>query len=311
MENKVLVVGANGFLGANISLFFADQGFDVTALCHRNPQEKSWNQKIKRTICCDLADLSIWDELSNDKFKYIIYLVSLNHTDSEGDLEYVNRINILALWSAAKTFCGKVDKFIYLSTQQVYGKIEGNYMNEDTICKPANIYGLTHLQCEGILTYYSRKSLTEYISIRLSNSYGVPALENRGCWTLVVNELCRSVVKEGLIELKSDGSPLRDFIYIDDVAKAVHLLCASDTLYDVYNLSSGVSYSIAAIAQKVQKRFEQIVGRHVEIKIPDGLTLSKTSDSIHIDNCRFKKLGLDISVNIDEGIDKLLNSLLK
>ncbi len=310
MNNEVLIVGANGFLGANISYFFAKQGVKVTALCRRLPQEESWSKNVSETICGDVTDIAVWESLSARNFKYVIYLVSLDYRDSEGDLEFVNSVNILPLWRACKLFEGRTEKFIYLSTQKVYGAITSEYVNEETPCRPGDIYGLTHFECENILEFYNRKSTTEYISVRLSNSYGMPAIENRGCWSVIVNDLCRSAVENGVIALQSDGSPMRDFIYMSDVVGAIYGLCVRETKHNIYNLSSGVSYSIAEIARRVQENYKILSGREIEITTPEN-KLNTQTRVLKIDNARIKSVGVEVVVDINDGVKCLLEALIK
>ena len=70
--------------------------------------------------------------------------------------------------------------------------------------------------CEDILNIYSSFGNINSISIRLSNGYD-PELKTCDCWWLVINDFCLNVKKKK-IQINSDGSPLRDFIHISDIA---------------------------------------------------------------------------------------------
>ena len=74
------------------------------------------------------------------------------------------------------------------------------------------------------LEIYSNFGNITNTSLRLSNGYGYPELKTCDCWWLVMNDFCLNVEKKSRIILNSDGSPLRDFIHISDIANSVEKL---------------------------------------------------------------------------------------
>ena len=78
-------------------------------------------------------------------------------------------------------------------------------------------------------------------NIRLSNGYGPPVFNNPGCWDLVINNFCLSAYKEKKIVISSDGTPLRDFIFIDDISNAVECVLNSNEKIININVASGKS----------------------------------------------------------------------
>ena len=115
-------------------------------------------------------------------------------------------------------------------------QVYGNYSKETLITEKTdknnkNIYALTHSLCEDFLFNISNLGKLSTISLRLSNGYGFPELTSCDCWWLVINDFCLNVSKNQVIKLSSDGTPLRDFIHISDVAMAVEkILKAKESL---------------------------------------------------------------------------------
>lgn len=313
-KQHILITGGNGYLGSNIALHLNKAGHQVYALCRRKFDEQQfWDQKGIITILGDLTEDACYVQLEKYTFDTIIHLVSLNHFDSENDPEQVLKVNVSPTWRLLKTFSNKgLKKFIYLSTQQVYGRIPAIEVNENRTPSPVNAYGLTHLQSEQVVNLYREKGI-DAVSLRLSNSYGAPVFHENSCWWLVVNDLCQSAFYNHKIKLLSDGSPQRDFIHIDDVAMSILKLTEKEKLENnVYNLSSNITYTILELAFIIQEQFQQ---RYVELvpvvnsndeEFSNAVILSEIP-KYKIDNYRILKEGINLTTDIRTGINSLFS----
>lgn len=311
MEGKhILVIGAGGYLGAHISLAIAQQGAYVTALCHSPKEDAAWNEAMHRIICGDITQMETIRCVLQHDYDYAIYLISLNHFDSEGEINQVCQTNVLPLWNIENQLKNRIKKFIYFSTQQVYGRTTSAIIDENTLPAPVNNYGLTHLLCENITGLFNRTSSTQYINIRLSNGYGSPVFKENNCWWLVINDLCKTAFQEKAIRLQSDGSPLRDFIHVSDICQAVKSILNNDSNENIYNISSGISYTIGEIALLVQKTFKQVYNQNIPILLPEGKVLKTDTDCrCEISNQRLQKIGFAPQVNIEMGIHSIFHYL--
>ena len=121
-------------------------------------------------------------------------------------------------------YCKRIKKvYLFFYNSCLWQKPEWNVIENQTVT-PFNAYALTHALSEEICNYYNRKTETECINIRLSNSYGEPVFLDAKCWTLIVNDLTRSAFENKKIILKWDGSPIRDFIHYSDICNAIDSL---------------------------------------------------------------------------------------
>ena len=315
MEN-ILIVGASGYLGARISYQLAKKGKNITALCFPDlPIDKEWCSLMKKVIVRDIRSNSVIDEITSEFYDSVIYLVSLNHHDSKKNPSFVNSINVIPVWELLNSFNNKntVKKFIYFSTVQIYGKLDFKIINEDTKPQPQNQYALTHLMAENINNYYNQISSINCVNVRLSNSYGSPVFKDCDCWWLVINELCKEVYYNKKIVLKSDGTPLRDFIHYEDILKSLEYLL-DDNLQksdsNTYNISSENVLSILEIAQIIKTAYEKRYSKSIEIEIEKNGASKKNKSKkkkYKISNKKIRNLGFKPNLSIEDGINEMFN----
>lgn len=183
-----------------------------------------------------------------------------------------------------------VGQLVYFSTFHVYGKSNG-IVEESTPVNPINDYGLTHYFAEKYIEKHHRLSGLNYTILRLSNSYGCPTFKDSDKWYLALNDLCHQAFQLQQIQLKSNGLATRDFIWMGDVVEVVcQLLHLSQPLNDTFNLSSGVSYSLNQMVDRVQSAYWQEFGEKVKVTVnqldktpPTNLFVSNEKLSSHID----------------------------
>jgi len=316
---KILITGINGYLGSHITSELLNQGHDITGLTIEDfSSANPWKGFNVDIIIGDIRDKALLNKISKKQFDAIIHLVSLDHFGSEGEVEFVNSINVIPTWNLLDIFTKKgLTKFIYFSTQQVYGKLDNANVDETYPTAPINNYGLTHLMSEDIVKMYNNKISTDAISVRLSNSYGNPVFNENNCWWLVVNDLCKTAYENNKIQLKSDGSPIRDFIHVTDVANAVNKLLVTDTKNEnVFNISSGKTFSILKLAHIVKEVYYKRYNKDIDVILKNGL-ISETSEIYDNDEVYFinpsklNSIGFKAQVNLHEGINMLFDYLEK
>ena len=312
-DNRLLILGAGGYLGTRLCKYFSELGLDVIAfdLCYPS----NWCSVIGENIAHIQGDISL--EEDRDKLHglnplNVINLISLNHKTSEISFKRAFEINVLSTFDFLNGInSSKIRKYINFSSVQVYGRLKESEVYETDVCVPINNYGLTHKMREEVCSLFNTRLDTEIVSLRLSNSYGYPLIRNKECWSLVINELCLMAIKKGEIRLKSNGSPLRDFIHGDDVCKAVHKLIDTKNGQGIYNLASGKAYSIASLARMVQLKYKELFGKLIPVYLNDGSVLEAFAENINGSNKSFNKhaissIGFEAEIGLDKGIGDLL-----
>lgn len=313
MKN-ILITGANGYLGANISMHLSKKGYSLHALCNsRQLDSPEWEDCLEEIIWGDITNDDILKYLYTKEYDSIIHLVSLDHRQSENDIALSYTINVKPTLDLLHHFSSRnLRKFIYISTAQVYGRVSKLKITEETKPAPINIYGLTHLLSENILNYYNQNKNVECINLRLSNSFGSPIFNSNNCWWLIINDLCKQSYYEKKIQLLSDGSPQRDFIHISDVTEAVEFAVENDLrdIGNTFNLASSKTYTILEIANTVKNMYKHRYGVEIPIYLKEKIILENNYElskieKFVIDNSKLLKAGFKVKTSVESGIRDL------
>jgi len=316
---KIIVIGAAGYIGSRLSLFLSEKGYDIIAVCRNIPAfQNEWKNKIKEFIFGNINDDEIINKISSLKADIIINLVSLDHNQSEIDPKISMNINVQPTWNLLNLCLSEhpVKKFIYFSTIHVYGKNQGGLVLENQKVTPLNAYGLTHALSEEICNYYHRKTDTDCLNIRLSNSYGEPVFYNAKCWDLIVNDLSKSAYLDKKIVLKGDGKAIRDFIHFSDICEGVASLIEGKINIgdeNTFQFSSSKSIKMIDLAIKVK----EVYRKRYDVEIPIFINSTEewvSEKSIHmennyISNSLAKKHSIEFVKDLKEGIENIFSYL--
>ena len=314
---KIIITGGSGYIGAQLSQYLAIVGEQVIPVCFPSvPGNDSWKSKMFAIIEGDLQLDQTIAEIVETKPDVIIHLVSLDHHDSEKAPDIVNNINVMPTWRLLDA-CTKngLKKFIYFSTVQVYGHLPNAIIDEKQPTNTTNTYALTHLISEEIGDHYNRKTATNVISIRLSNSYGYPVFKENNCWWLAINDLCKNAFANSEIRLRSDGTPQRDFIHGNDFCEAIRILLNAEksTTDNKYHISSGITLTLLELAKIIQTEFHSRYNKILPIiaakSIIDDTERIISSEKYTVNNNRLKSLGFIPKYTIEKGINELFSYL--
>jgi UDP-glucose 4-epimerase len=246
---KVLVIGGSGFIGSNIIDCFKERNVDVA-----NYSRKSNRNDVTTYEGNILNDDNFENIISNyDVIIYLITTVSPKKSMEEPNSAYVNDVPLLikTLESCVKN---GVKRVIFASSGgTIYGETYGVPANEDAPKFPINNYAICKLTCEYILEMYNKLHSMENISLRISNPYGNgqnPA-SGVGVITTFVDKICNGEE----INLYGDGSNIRDFVDVRDVAEAFWL--ATNWKFDknvtpIFNVGSGQGLSLNQIIRIIE-----------------------------------------------------------
>lgn len=161
-----------------------------------------------------------------------------------------------------------IDKFIFSSTAATYGMTNVDMIDEQTLTNPINPYGRSKLMVEHILEDYARSYGLKYVVLRYFNAAGAYETgeigENHHPETHLIPIILQQLLGEresvsvfGTDYDTSDGTCIRDYIHVTDLANA-HLL-ALEALLDgkvvtaTYNLGNGNGYSVNEIIETCEK----------------------------------------------------------
>lgn len=191
-----------------------------------------------------------------------------------------------------------VEWFLYTSSVGVYSPAEVFYEESvwDTFPSPNDRYPgwakrIGELQTE---TYKIQYGWDRFSIVRPANVYG-PYDNFNPANAMVVPSLIRKAQENDILEVFGDGSPIRDFIFADDVARGM-LYTVENKITEPLNLGSGMGYSIKQLVEMVVKHS----GRSLEIKWLTDMPSGDKKRLFSMDRAR--KYGFKPSINLDNGI---------
>lgn len=301
---KVLITGGTGYIGQYLVQLLQSQEYEV-CITSRKPHDYI-NGVLNRQM--ELMDESTIEGICKE-IDIVVHLANIDERLIKNDSRSALLMNSYAtrkLYEDAQK--NNVKKFIYLSTFHIYGRNTGE-IDENTLPSPKTDYGLTHLFAEQYL-YSMVNDACKVDVIRLTNGIGLP-LNGADKWYLVLNDFCKMVYINQKIEMKSNGLPLRDFVVIKDVVKAIKILIDQETIqesFNIYNISAEKTYSIREIAFKVKEIYEQRFNKFVKLFIPNvtNAELNKV-DKLIISSQKIRNLGWKDALTIDDVINDIFN----
>jgi len=136
----------------------------------------------------------------------------------------------------------KVRRIVFISSASVYGIQHELPISETASTDPISSHGIHKLTIEKYLQLYQYKYGLDCKMMRLSNPYGFGqnVFGRQGFVSILIGK----ILTGDAITIMGDGSAIRDFIYIDDVINACHLLAGTDVSEVVFNIGSGSGISI-------------------------------------------------------------------
>lgn len=256
---KVLVTGGAGYVGSVCAHVLVEQGHDVTILDNLTTGNREAIASGAQFVEGDVKDM-IDSVFAADSFDAVLHFAarSLVGESVEKPDEYWhdNFVTSLALLDAMRAH--GVNNLVFSSTAATYGEPEVVPITEDMPTSPTNPYGATKLAIDYAITSYANAYGLAATSLRYFNVAGAYGLvgENREVETHLIPLVLQvalghrdKIMIFGDDWPTPDGTPVRDYIHIRDLADA-HLLAMEANVagqHRIFNLGSGDGYSVRQV----------------------------------------------------------------
>lgn len=264
---NILVTGGAGYVGSVVAEELIAQGHNVAIIDNLQQGHRDAVPAAAKLIVADIRQDEALDEVFNQThFDAVMHMAaetvieySITDPGRYFDNNIIGGINLLA--SMLKY---GVRKFIFSSSAAVYGEPESIPIEEDHPLRPVNAYGESKLIFERILGWYGRAYSLKHISFRYFNAAGSSEYrgEDHHPETHLIPSILSAVLSNdsrvkifGTDYPTEDGTCIRDYIHVTDIARA-HLL-GLEKLDEfsgrVYNLGNGTGFSVLEIIAAVEK----------------------------------------------------------
>lgn len=256
----VLVTGGAGFIGSNLVDELMTQGLEVNVLDDlsegRLDNLKRWEghknfQFFKGSILDYDTVKRACDHVSTVFHLAADSRIQTGITDPRHSIE-TNVVGTTNVAEAARQM--GVKRIVYSASSSAYGRNmmpEGGF-NES--CRPdcLNPYSMSKKAGEDVMDVYCRLYGLSTISLRYFNVYG-PRHQEEGRYATVI-AIFRKQLREGKkMTIVGDGSQRRDFTFVGDIVRANMLAMMNRDATGVFNIGTGVNYSINELAQIIKQ----------------------------------------------------------
>lgn len=269
-QKNILVVGGAGYVGSHVCKALAGAGYSPTVydnLSRGHAEAVRWGRLIQGDI---LDQPRLIEAIRATQPLAVMHFAAFAYVGESmllPGLYYRNNIGgTLSLLEAMReTECRDI---VFSSSCAVYGGVHRQPIDETTPCTPASTYGYTKLVCEQIIADYVRSHDFGGIALRYFNAAGADPDgeigENHDPEPHIIPTVLRvaaglepELIINGTDHPTPDGTCVRDFVHVDDLAHA-HLLALNRRLragrgFEVFNLGAGRGFSLKEIVAAARR----------------------------------------------------------
>ena len=292
-----LVIGGNGFLGSHVVDALAHRGHAVAAFDRFGLSRPQFTASAVTTLSGDFMNAADVRAAVADRDLVLHFLSTTDPASSEDEPTLDIRTNILSsvhLFEACAD--AGVGHVVFASTGgAIYGDQDVSVFHEEDLTTPLSPYAIGKQAIEGYLRYFRRKRGLASTVFRISNPYGPrqnPA-KRQGVIPIYLRRLAQGLP----LTVYGDGSMVRDYVYVEDVAHMVADAITRGTRRDLYNLGSGVGTSITELLAGIA------AATGIEPEVRHAPTPSTFVDHVTLDTSRFTtEFGTRTMMPLTEGI---------
>jgi len=273
---KISVFGASGFVGSRFCALYPEEA-------HAEARD---------------AESPAHDE--------ILYLISTTHNyHVYENLEVDIATNLTRLMRVLEQCRSRDVTINFVSSWFVYGTQAELPAREDATCRPQGFYSITKKCAEDLLASFCRTFGKKYRVLRLSNVYGPGDRFSKKKNAL--QYMVQRLVRDESVELYGGGTPVRDYLYVDDVCRALRLCVNSAPQNEITNVGSG---SPARMGDLIHYCRDKLGSKSVitSIDAPDFHKTVQAQD-FWLDVSKLKSLGFTPEVTMHEGLDRVMDAL--
>jgi UDP-glucose 4-epimerase len=250
----ILVTGGAGFIGSYVVKELLNKGYKVIIVDNLKKDHCLFyvNPNVE-LISKDITDPFLFQILDQYEIDGVYHLAAQTSTegafmDPSSDIQ----VNSYGTWLIAN-YCKnrKIKRLIYCSTSAVFGSACKDIVDEETLCQPNSIYGVSKYSGELFIKQLPKEGDTKYTIFRFANIYG-PGENLNFMGKGMVGIFSSFVWKKEPIVVRGSLERFRDFLFIEDTVEAlVKAYDCENANNQVYVLSSGVKVYLRELIEKI------------------------------------------------------------
>lgn len=258
---KILITGGMGYVGSHIAKFFYTKNIEIVIIDNLSRSFKCHNyyNKFYNVDLLNYDDL--YETIKSENITHVIHLASfayVNESVINPQIYYEN--NLIGSLNLLKVMIElKIKNIIFSSTCSVYEQTN-ELINETSKINPINTYAKSKLMIEEIIKDYSKQYDFNYVIFRFFNVSGSDLTigENHSPETHLIPLVINAGLNDeefnvnGKDYITKDGTCIRDYIHVNDLALAHEKVLTSNVKNEIFNLGNAIGYSILDVILKVE-----------------------------------------------------------
>lgn len=267
MANHILITGGCGYIGSHVALLLQQQGHLLVAVDNLSTGHDSNMVDGVHYEAGDIANSQLIGKLIDnyhiDTVMHLAAKTSVEESTAEPALYYEeNTFKSIQLMQT----CGQhaIRRFIFSSTAAIYGQSNNKPLTEQSYINPTNVYGKSKYLAELALSELAHRYEIDFTALRYFNVAGhdhALRVGNHNAYSsALIAKICRNISNDNLsINVNGndfdtkDGSSVRDYVHVMDIANAHALLTSlSSKAPSIVNVGYGKGMSVLDVIEQIE-----------------------------------------------------------
>ncbi len=303
MAKKVVITGGLGFIFSHVTEYFVQQGWDVVVI---DKQSSGSHPEIIdgsfKNYKLDVCHPEVLDIIAKENPDYLVHAAAISDVDdSTRNPLRVHEKNMVAnanLFEVARLL-PNLKKFLYVSTDEVYGECEYRKKEDDKLY-PKNPYSAS--KAAGSLMHIAYENTYPHLRGKIAESRFCNVFGPRQDDRKIISAIKRALDGGAPVSLHNEGKGFREYVYVKNIPSAVQLMLEKGE--GVYNLTLNDGFTVRDLIERVR----QVTGKEVPTVPAErpGMDLKYQMDSTRM----IDKLGWQAEYSFDQGLEEYFSDTL-
>ncbi len=272
MTERAVVTGGAGFIGSHVAELLLSRGMEVTVLDDLSTGQRSYIPSKAKLAEGSICDLKFVTQTLREA-DYVFHLAALPRIqpsfDSPLEHEEVNvngTINCLLALKENK----RLKKLVYSASSACYGTPDEFPTSETAAIRPLSPYALQKYAAEQYVMMFCERFGIPSLALRYFNVYGPRSFNPKNpfnAYSSVIGIFHHQLRGKTALTVTGDGTQQRDFVHVQDVARANVAAALSKQVGEIYNVGCGKPLSVLDIAKRFGGNISFVPERKGEAKI--------------------------------------------
>jgi dTDP-glucose 4,6-dehydratase len=302
---KLLVTGGAGFIGSEfVNQVSPDRSVEITVLDSLTYAGDLRNLENCRDLV-DFAEIDIRNRselgslFAKKQFTHVVHFAAESHVDNSISNPTIfaetNVLGTLNLLEFSRKY--EVQRFLHISTDEVYGSVKEGFSTETSPLNPSSPYSASKAAAEHFVFSFMHTFKLPILMVRCSNNYGPRQFPEK-----LIPHFISKLLKNEPVPVYGDGKNVREWLHVSDCARGIASVLFDGEIGEIYNISSGIFRENL----EVTKMLVKMMGK--ESNLIEFVADRKGHDFRYaIDSSKIRTdLGWKPQVDLEEGLEETI-----